>query len=366
MKSIYAMIAILFPLAVNAANVKDFELNCHATGKVISVREAAYHKGAPPKGRFPGFPASAGFKGVVEIIDSVGCEKLKSKYDLNVDGFSLAASFSLLSPVQQPKLGLVAEATVGQIVKLDLKQYFSYQSGEGYLPLFPLVHDESMFFTGQLMSPDKIGATITLKPNLNWVYQIKPIENMSDIEKLSLAEKTSDLLAQKKFGNFLELFIKLEPQAVGLKKSYADLIWAILHEIKLSSPYNQQVLEFQVGGDGSSYGAPLVKKFNVISHIPGLYTSADILDFIMEFPSSILVGMDMDGTCLNFESADLETFLQQVQTKLPILTSSEKYLLKPAVMELSGKLYYGFCTEDKVSSAAKSLADQLIPQLSQH
>lgn len=366
MKSIYAFIALYLPLAAASTNVKELQLsNCHATGKVVSVRDAKYSPGLPPKYRSPGYPAASGFTAQVLVENMTdSCAKLTSKYGLHVVGFSFPAHFSTSPVLQQKAIESFSEGSIGQTVQLDLTQIFGYHLQNGDLPLFPTVHAESMDFEGAATVGDvKMSGSFPLEFNVDWVYGLKPVKSMTGIEKLALAEKTATLLAQKHFAYFEGLFLQLEPAELGLKKSYAELIWSLFHQLKVSTPYVENVLRFHVGGDGSEYGAPLARTFNVISHTPGLFSSVDIQNLILEFPDWILVGGVVDGDCLNFQTSDLEAFLHKTQDKIFLLTPVEKYFLKDPLSDLTGGVLYGFCTHDKLTPTIKSLATSLLQQI---
>jgi hypothetical protein len=359
-----ALAALPLPQPAQAAGytpIKSLQLDCQAEITIEHVSEESFSAAEPPYYRFPGYPASAHFKAHVKVHNlTAGCAPLKTKYGLNVDGFAFAAKFSIKNPKSLEEAKQVAEGSVGETYPVQLKQYFGYEKGD-YLPLFPEVHSEELYFlTSDPALP--VSGSVKLEPHLNWVYGIKPLEKFTDIEKLALAEKVSALLIQGNFANFKALFLQLKPYAPAMKKAYGQLILKIFHE--LQGTHHSQTLEFNVGGDGSQNGAPLAKAFNKLTQ-EGIFSDWEIEDAAFDTPTLLLAGNpDAQGnTCLNVKEAGLLALLNELAAKLPILTPKEKYLWKSPVSTLAGKVLYGFCQERETSAAVKELASDLLPQL---
>ena len=342
---------------------KDLQVTCNAKAKVTEVYNIKFNKGQPPQGRFSGIEPSLSFQASLELINQEpGCSVLKDKYQIYIGNLAMNGG---ISPATEDQAALISQLK-NQVVDLKLKQYIGYQTKNGYLPLFPLVHSEKLNFN---ISAGIISGSISLPFDLNWLYQVPKTENLSDIEKLSLAEKASGFVFQKDssysgvHSDYLNLFLTLEPQQENLKKSYALLIWKTFKMYKESSPYSKPVLQFHVGGDGSFYGAPLATKLNAISHIPGSFSSGEIVQLLTDFPTWILAGYS-NTKCLNFSTEDLEQFLLTVQLKLPVLTSPEKYSLKDPMAHIAGPIHYvSACTEGKVSAKSKMIASEILQAL---
>ena len=256
-------LAVLCSQNLLAFTIKDLAVNCSLTVKVIDVHSIKFNKGLPAHGRFNGVEPSLSFNADLETISQdPGCSVLKDKYQIYLGNFNASGG---ISPATEDQVTLISELK-NKVIELKLNQQIGYQSGNGYLPLFPLVHSETLSLSFEY---GKIAGVVPLLFDLSWVYQVTKSENLTDIEKLSLAEKITQYIYTKSGANqdFLNLFLNLEPQQEILKKSYALLIWKIFNEYKQSSPYSKPILQFHVGGEGSFYGAPLAKKLNVISHI---------------------------------------------------------------------------------------------------
>lgn len=350
---ILATSLIISAPAFASPSVKDFTLDCTATAVVQKTFAFQYSPGLPPQGRFDGVLPSASAKGIVEISKlSPGCAPLETKYKLPLVGFTFPVSFGLPADPNGSAPNLT-----GQSIELTLEQNFGYQKN-GYLPLFPKVHSESMYFHGKGQG---FSVGFELKPNINWVYGIKPIEQFSDIEKLSLAETAAHLVAQKNYGDFLNLLVQLEPDSLGLKKSYAELLLKMLREIK-AQPYTQQFLQFHIGGTGYFEGAKVAGKFNAISQVPGLFTGAELEDALFEIPTLLVAGHG-EKECLNVGPAEQLHVLQEVQSKLPLLTPVEKVYLEPMVLTLANHPYLGSCFMHDIDPQVKALASSLLPSI---
>ena len=354
MKIIILMAALLGQNLAAATMVKDLEVKCNIKAKITEVFNIKYDPGLPARGRFGGTPPSLGFQASLETISQeTGCSVLTDKYKIYLGNLSAYGGITNASKLQT---GLI-EKLKNEVVDLKLNQSFGYQSGSGYLPLFPLVHSETLSFS---FASGLIHGGVALPFDLNWVYGIPKIENMSDIEKLSLAEKAT-VFAFK--GDFPGLFMQLEPEQKILKKSYALLIWKMFKQYLESNPYETQLLEFHVGGTGSQQGAPMAVKLNVISHIPGLFSSDEIVQLLTDFPTWILAGYN-GNDCLNFTAADLENFLETVSVELPVLSLKEKWLLRDPMMQIAGPIHYVTqCTEGKVTEHSKMLAVEILKVL---
>lgn len=366
MKKILLILAVVIAgsqdvLALTAA--KDLQIDCSAKAKVTEVFNIKYNKGLPARGRFGGTDPSLSFQASLELIEQEpGCSVLKDKYQIYTGNLGMNGG---ISPATEDQAALIGQLK-NQVINLKLQQYIGYQTKNGYLPLFPLVHSEKLTFS---MSSGVIGGSVDLPFDLNWLYQVPKVENLSDIEKLSLAEKASALIFQKAglfsgvHSEYLNLFLSLEPLQKNLKKSYALLIWKTFKLYNESTPYSKQVLQFHVGGDGSFYGAPLAKKLNAISHIQGSFTSAEIVQLLNDFPTWILAGYS-GSECLNFSEDDIEQFLTSVQIKLPVLTSVEKYRLKDPMAHIAGPIHFvSACADGKVSAKSKLIASEILQAL---
>ena len=342
---------------------KDLQVLCSAKAKVTEVFNIKFNKGLPPHGRFNGIEPSLSFQASLEVINQEpGCSVLKDKYQIYIGNLAMNGG---ISPATEDQAVLISHLK-NQVVDLKLKQQIGYQTKSGYLPLFPLVHSEKLNFG---ISSGIISGSVNLPFDLNWLYQVPKVENLSDIEKLSLAEKASVFIFQKEnsfsgvLSDYLNLFLTLEPHQENLKKSYALLIWKTFKMYKESSPYSKPVLDFHVGGDGSVYGAPLATKLNAISHSPGSFTSGEIVQLLGDFPTWILAGYSKTE-CLNFSADDIEQFLEAVQLKMPVLTSLEKYSLKDPMAHIAGPIHYvSSCTEGKVTEKSKLLATDILQTL---
>ena len=336
-----------------STTIKNLEVICNMKAKVTEVHDIKYNKGLPAQGRFGGIDPSLGFKSNLEILSKdPGCEALTEKYRIFLGTLS---AFGGISPAIESETYLISELK-NQIVDLKLNQQIGFQLAGGYLPLFPLVHEESLSLSFKV---GKISGTVALPFDLNWVYSVNKLENFSDIEKLSLAEKITTLAFK---GDFHSLMLKLEPHQTILKKSYAQLIWKSFKQYA-DTPYANQVLQFHVGGEGSFTGAPLAVKLNKISHIPDLFTSAEIVQLLSDFPTWILAGYS-GNDCLNFSEKDLEIFLESALLKLPIMSQREKSLLKDPMVQIAGPVHFvSSCTEGKVSEKAKAAALEILNSL---
>ena len=330
-----------------AKTAKELELKCKVTAKVSEVHSLSYSPGKPAHYRLSEVPSSIHFQGGLEILSQdQGCEVLTEKYKIYLGSLQFNGGISPASESQMND----ALALKDQIVELTLKQNIGYQNN-GYLPLFPTVHSETLSFE---FNSGAISGSVALQFDVNWVYSLTKIENLTDIQKLALAEKT---LPYALDGDFHGLFLQLEPQQVILKKSYALLIW------KLFKQYSQkgatQYLEFNVGGYGAYTGAPLATKLNQISQISGMFSSAEIVQLLVEFPTWTLAGYSKEQ-CLNFSTTDLEKVLEAIQVKQPVLTDNELWLLQSPLEEISGKYLRSTCLNGKVSDYSKQLATELL------
>lgn len=342
--------------------VKDLAITCSMQAVVSDVNNINYHKGLPPQGRFGGQEPSVSFNARLKILQQdEGCSVLKDKYkifinDLVANGSYIAGQESDVEYAVQLK---------NQQITLSLNQYIGYKLGEQSLPLFPQVHSEKLSLD---FKTDKLSGSAPLSFDLNWVYSVTSLKNLTDIQKLSLAEKVSQYVFAK--GNtwvarneFWSLFLQLEPQAQNLKKSYALLIWKMLKDYKQASPYNYEILRFHVGGEGSFTGAPLAVKLNKISHISDTFSSYEIVELLKQFPTWILAGYS-EQECLNFSAEDLENFVLAMYLQLPILSASEKFNLKDPMTQIAGPIHFvSNCTKGKVTDKAKTLAQEILKVL---
>lgn len=366
MKNLIMMLGLVVLHSQNLmaiTNVKALEVNCAVKAKVNEVFDIEFNKGTPPRGRSSGIEPSLNFKARLEVVDTTaGCAVLKDKYQIYLGSFVAQGG---ISPTFESEADLIHNLK-NQVVDLKLIQNIEYQTKNGYLPLFPLVHSETLSFS---FKAGKISGTVPLAFDLNWVYKVPKPQNLSDLQKLSLAEKTTQFIYQSQGGyfaaqpDFLNLFLNLEPLQANLKKAYALLIWKTFKEYQNSTPYFKPILQFHVGGEGSFYGAPLATKLNVISHMPGSFSDAEVVLLLTDFPTWILVGYS--GTeCLNFTAANLEAFLETIHTKLPTLTLQEKSLLKDPMTHIAGPVrYVSACTKDKVSEKSKLIAAEILAAL---
>lgn len=348
LKLIAGMMALLIQSPAFAKSVKDLEIKCTMQAKVTDVFNVGFHKGLPAHGRFNGTPDSIGFQASLEVLSQEqGCSVLNDKYKIYIGN---PAASGGITPALKSQMAEVF-ALKGQIVELKIQQSIGYKIS-GYLPLFPMVHSESLSLSFQA---GNISGNLPLQFDLNWVYNIPKVENMSDIEKLALAEKTAPYALT---GDFHSLFLQLEPQQNNLKKSYAQLIWRIF-----KSATNSQVLDFHVGGEGSYTGAPLAIKLNHISHIPQMFTSNEIVQLLEDFPTWILAGYSGED-CLNFTAGDLEVSLENALQNLPVMTPSEKWKLHDPLQQIAGPVHFVTqCTEGKVTAHAEELAKEILQSL---
>ncbi len=131
----------------------------------------------------------------------------------------------------------------------------------------------------------------------------------------------------------------------------------------METPYAYQKLYFHVSGEGLYTGTPLAIKLNVISHLPGLFSSAEVVQLLSDFPTWILAGYS-GNICLNFSDKDLETFLENALLKLPTLGQREKSLLRDPMAQVAGtRGYVNSCTEGKVTEKAKAMAQEILNSL---
>lgn len=354
-----SLITLTYQFSSAYTNVKDIEINCSIKANVAQVSNVKYNPGKPASGRFDGIPSSVGFKAHLEnISSSSGCEILVSKYKIYLGNLVASAGY----PAGQASDVELAYQLQGKAIDLNLKQYIGYKINDKYLPLFPEIHKESLDLS---FKDGLISGVVSLDFDLNWVYSVTPIENMTDNQKLSLAEKVSQFVLAKNSSvfnsvainsDYHSLLLKLEPKTENLKRTYALLIWKIFNEYKLASQYTGHFLKFHVGGEGSYYGEPLALALNKISHLPDSFSSAEIIQLITDFPTWILAGYS-GKDCLNFSTAELEAALENLLVKLPVMTVAEKYYLKDPMTQIEGKVrFISSCVDNKVSEKAKSLA----------
>ncbi len=342
-------------------NAKDLAINCQITTKVDEIYNMKFNPGLPAQGRFDGTPSSYSFNSKLTVLSQTpGCAVLKSKYDIFIgDTLYLSGGKTVL---QEGDVSQIT-ATIGQTMVLTVQQYIGLQLGKGYLPLFPKVHQESLSLSGE--AGDHIGFGMSLDFNINWVYNMLPIESLSDIEKLSLAEKAAQyLFVNEEYG---PLFLKLEPASADLKKSYALLIWKAFHKLMQAEYPKSEYLQFHVGGSGYYYSKHLAEAFNKISQPEGTFSATELSELIAEFPTWLFVGFST-GDCLNYSSQDLETALEKIKLKAPLMTPSEKYLAKDPIEQIAGNVNFmivGPCLEQKVTPKAKTLAFEILPLISQ-
>lgn len=340
-----------FAKLVNHKN--DLAIDCTIQAEVISVTNAHYSPGAPAHHRFPGIEPSLTAQGTLKVVEqSAGCDVLQTKYGVKVSELAFAAWVNPPAPVDKnDKLGLI-----GQKYEMKLNQYIDYQSVNGYLPLFGLAHSESLSFS--FSSPTlSVGAPVNF--DVNSVYNIKSVEEMSDVEKLSLATKIKD--SNLMFtADFHSLFLSLKPNLPELKKAYAFLIWGGFNNYTQNKYYDSSILKFHVGGPGSFTGQPLAVKFNEISHVPGLFSSIEIAQLITDYPTWLLSAYGADQ-CLSYTEKELEMALENISAKLPAMNAQYKWLLKDPISTIAGKINYlgKSCTEGKVSEKAKALAIEI-------
>ena len=336
MKNLMLVLILLVQVPAFAKTVKELEVQCKLQAKITEVYDIQYSKGLPARGRFGGTDPSLGFKADVEVISQQsGCSVLVDKYKVYLGQLQMSGG---ISPAQESQSSEIL-ALKNKVVELTLNQHIGYQIN-GYLPLFPTVHAENLSLS---FKEGAISGYVPLPFDLNWVYGITKVEDLSDIEKLALAEKTSGLAMK---GDFHSLFLALEPAQVNLKKAYGFLIW---------KAFKQHLQD----GPGSSTGAPLAVKFNKLTHYE-LFSGAELAQLLSDFPTWILAGYSGED-CLNFSPADLENFLLNTELKYPVMTLQEKWLLKDPLAVISGGVHYvSRCTEGKVSEKAKQLALEIL------
>ena len=362
MKSVFLTALTLLPLTTQAGylTTKDLALNCEASGQVIATGNATYSSAQEPKFRMPYIPAKGGFQATIEISQlSAGCAPLAAKYGLKLEGAKVPASVGLIGAHSLAETQAAAQAYAGKKVALKLVQQFGYVMGkEGSLPLYPLVHAESMYL--QFGDINSSGA-IPLAINAGLAHGVKPLDTLSDIEKLSLAEKASGLVALGQFGDFSALLVKLKPLTPSLQKLYGQLILKALHALA-AKPEQYQALQFHVGGKGTQDGAPLAKAFNELTQA-GIFSPLEVEDALFEFPALLLTGSpEAKNTCLNAGGEVLLATLNYLAAKLPVLTAQEKYLWKDSTHALTGKVMYGACPL-ALNPAIQELATTILPQL---
>jgi hypothetical protein len=355
MKTLLIIAALLIQATANAKNVKDLEVNCQMQAKVSEVSDITYSPGKAAHHRVPEIPSSLNFKASLEIVSQgEGCSILQSKYKIFLGRLMASGK---ISPASESQINEIL-ALKNQPVELTLEQQIGFQIEGGHLPLFQWVHSESINLTFNL---GNIEGAVKLPFDSNWVYGITKVENLTDIQKLALAEKVLPYVLNMNLRyaflyDFHGLFLQLEPGQLALKKSYASLIWKMFRQ-----KANSQVLRFHVGGDGSRFGEPLAAKLNKISHLPQMFSSAEVVQLLTELPTLLLAGSFSGNDCLNFSGSDLEKFLENFSIKKPVLTGSELFTLADPLKEIAGVTgSLSNCTQGKISDYSKSLALELL------
>lgn len=344
MKTIILMTVLLVQITANAKSVKELTVDCDIKAKVTGVHAIKYSAGKPPHYRVPGIDPSIGFNASLEVVSqTAGCAIVDSKYNKFLSSFYASGG---ISPAVQSQIADVLNLE-NQIIDLHLNQHFGYQV-EGELPLFPLVHAESMSLNAEI---GKISLSIPLPFDANWVYGITPFSDLSDIEKLALAQKTLPLVFMQDFNS---LFLGLEPKQPNLKKAYAILVWKAFKQKQAS-----QFLDFYSGGYGKYLGEPLAIKLNKISHLPGAFSSQEAVLLLTEFPGWILAG-NQTNECLNYSADDLTQVLEFAAAKLPVMDWKELFVWNDVLNKISGNLIFDSCIKDQMTDKNKTLVADIL------
>ncbi len=306
-----------------AVTTNDLKIQCSGQLKIEEIISATYDPGLPAHGRFGGTPASESIIAKTSLVhqDGEGCGLLLSKYKIDLQQ-PMQVHIRVQQAAGQSHVDAVAKSTFGGEVTFAIEQNFGYQTGNGSLPLFPEIVSESMILYGTVaQTGDSVSAELPI--DVAAIYNLVPVQQWSDKQKLALAHKLEwlmgDVAKLMDLNDFHRLFLSLEMQSPAAQKTMMQIIWHKFNEGM--GDYSSNFFEFEVGGAGSFAGQPFAKKLN---HLANLVASQEEIKMLAyQFPTLLVPGFFEQVECLNLTTADMHQILQQWQTLYPTFLGSQ-------------------------------------------
>ncbi|MES2857080.1 MAG: hypothetical protein V4692_14525 [Bdellovibrionota bacterium] len=353
--SLSSLIALTFTVSANAVGIpaKDLLLPCSGEVMITSVENTGVRSGWSDRaGRYHPPHGYASLKVSFEKLDD-GCHKLQSK--LKVDFATLKMTkYSSYTTTNKAEIATLANAEVGTKAKFEAVQTFSYQDSNGFLPFFPLTHQESVQIKSSLYLSQ---AYVHVDSKL--AYGIDLDEN----GKVELTDLLFDYLDAKHVKGVADstvhyLLFKNVPTWQNHFRTFLAKLLKV-YDVVENKLQPEGIWQNQEAGSMGS-------QINKLSYsYPGNY-DLKYAEYVASHPSAVVYASEWsDGnSCPNMTVIDLENAMALVETKFANGEVSEmaKARWKKAfeVMAFPSNSANGGCLSDLTSGAVKALAKELL------
>lgn len=263
-KTIFSIIFLSFiALTSHAKTSKELLLHCEVTYLVLNSKN--YY--VPPHYRVSEYVTN---QESIKILKVSGddCDVFKSAFGIELKSGQIINTAQNL-PGRAIFTGYNHQRE-GKVTTEKIKQSFKYQLKNDELPLFPLVHQEYASILN-----------INKEANVEKLYGIKSVQNLSDDEKLKLVYLINQAIQYGldtsfyKTNSFLELLASLEFKSINKMKDYNLALLIVIKNLSKTNfaLYNQYVLRNLIHSanktlnitDGNKYKSKLeVLKLNPI------------------------------------------------------------------------------------------------------
>lgn len=279
------------------------------------------------------------------------CDQMEQKLDINI-GSKIFEQYISFPTVNEQEIKLLAEKKVGEIHPFKAQQNFNYMDKDGYLPLFPLIHGESVTLessTANVNSPYQVDE--------EKVYEI----HLNEDDKILLSELVFEYLDGKDTnGLYLPSVIS---QMFENHPKFTDNFKVFLSE----ALKHYQTLEENPEAKKGTYLKYLLETFasgiKELTHKTPESSNFDMPNLLVDHPSMVNFTSwhTNKAKCPNISAVQLEKALEILQTKLAsgTLNNVVKLTWEKPLKELAGFVFPGGCLNQVASAQAKQLATQL-------
>lgn len=308
--TILTSLFLSFP-AFSTGNIPDLKVDCVGSFEIVTTSDPFYKDAHCPGGRdiwtngtcgrANPVPASAGFAFTAKVVStSDGCKALVAKYGANALPQEIKAK-SYLKPATSLSYAQSAAAqAVGAVGTFSFSNAFRYVE-KGSLPLFPLLHEETLIQSLQLGIDDGVSAVATLATDVDekLLYGSKTKSELSDAEKLWAVGIIKDIfipqvkLAHPRLNENLSYELQgLVPQFLEGKKLLLESLLDILAAAASPEFPNSNFFRFHVGG---SQGTELGELIVSLSHAEGILSSEEKAQIVAHYPALTILGWSATG-----------------------------------------------------------------------
>ena len=221
------MVLVVMPSFANATSIQDLKLDCSAQYQVL-VSTPYYHASNGRNG------PEAGTRESVQILSLVGsgCARLDADFGIAAT-VSLQLDYGISTGGDRDQAIQLAKERQGQIFSVSAEQTFKYQTQDGDLPLFPLIHEESVSFL-----------SLSGEANSKVLYGTPLRAELTDQQVMHLLDAVFDQLEWGKVSEeyqwnneaWLDLAISLTPQSnSSVKEDIQNLLLIFSNTVKYTS-----------------------------------------------------------------------------------------------------------------------------------